>query len=149
MNNKVSFIPEGYHTVTPYLVVHNAEGLVDFMKQVFGAVEKERILRPDGTIVHAEMRIGDSIVMMAEASGNDAAMPGMLFIYLENVDEAYHRAMAAGASSVRAPRDEYYGDRTAGVNDTYGNQWWMATHIEDVPAEELQRRLQAQQQSQT
>ncbi len=148
MNTKVSFIPEGYHTVTPYLMVHNVEALVNFIKQVFGATEKERMLRPDGTIAHAEMRIGNSVVMMAEAASGEARMPGMLHLYLEDVDAAYRRALAAGASSVRAPRDEYYGDRTAGVNDAFGNQWWMSTHFEDVPAEEMQQRMQAQMQQQ-
>jgi len=139
-------IPDGYHTVTPYLVVSDVAGLIDFLEQVFGASETERMERPDGSIMHAEVRIGDSVVMMGEASDEFAPMPGMLHIYLEDVDDAYGRALAAGATSLREPTDEFYGDRAAGVQDAFGNQWWMATHVEDVSAEELQRRAEAQEQ---
>lgn len=144
MTSKIKFMPEGYHTVTPYLLVRNAGGLIDFLKQVFDAEETERMRRPDGSIMHAEVRIGDSVVMMGEASGENAPMPGVLHIYLQDTDAAYRRALAAGATSLREPADQFYGDRTGGVQDAFGNQWWMATHIEDVPAEEMQRRAAAQ-----
>jgi uncharacterized glyoxalase superfamily protein PhnB len=142
-------IPDGYHTVTPYLVVRDVDGLIDFLQQVFDVRETERFEQPDGSIAHAEVRIGDSVVMMGEASDDFAPMPGMLHIYLEDVDDAYERALAAGATSLREPTDEFYGDRSAGVQDAFGNQWWMATHVEDVPSEELQRRAEAQAAQQT
>jgi PhnB protein len=144
MANKVKFIPDGYHTVTPYLIVSRVSSLIDFLKQVFDAEERERIQMPDGRIMHAEVRIGDSVVMMGEAADSQAAMPAMLHIYLEDADAAYRRALAAGATSLREPEDQFYGDRTAGVQDAFGNQWWLATHIEDVSAEEMQRRAKAQ-----
>jgi uncharacterized glyoxalase superfamily protein PhnB len=137
-------MPEGYHTITPYLVVRNAGGLIDFLKQVFDAEETERMQRPDGSLMHAEVRIGDSVVMMSEATGENAPLPAMLHVYLEDTDAAYRRALAAGATSLREPADQFYGDRTAGVQDAFGNQWWMATHIEDVSPEEMQRRAKAQ-----
>jgi PhnB protein len=137
-------MPEGYHTVTPYLLVRNAGGLIDFLKQVFDAEETERMRRPDGSIMHVEVRIGDSVVMLGDAAGDAAPMPGMLHIYLQDTDAAYRRALAAGATSLREPADQFYGDRTGGVQDAFGNQWWLATHIEDVSPEEMQRRAAAQ-----
>ena len=140
----VNPIPDGYQTVTPYLVVRDVAGLIAFLEQVFGAKDKELMEGSDGSIMHAEIRIGDSPIMMGEANEEYPPMPSMLHIYLEDVDDAYQRALAAGATSLREPRDEFYGDRTAGVQDAYGNQWWMATHVEDVSPEEMQRRAEAQ-----
>lgn len=137
-------VPDGYHTVTPYLVIPDVAGLIDFLEQVFDVTEKEIMEQPDGSIMHAEVRIGDSAIMMGEATDEFPAMPGMLHVYLEDVDDAYRRALAAGAESLREPTDEFYGDRAAGVQDAFGNQWWMATHVEDVSPEELQRRAEAQ-----
>jgi uncharacterized glyoxalase superfamily protein PhnB len=133
-------IPEGYHTVTPYLVVQGVAQLIDFLKQAFAAEEIQRINRPDGTIMHAEVRIGDSRVMMGEAGGEYGPMPGMLHLYVEDVDTVYRRALQAGATSLREPVDEFYGDRIGGVKDLSGNQWWIATHIQDVSAEALAQR---------
>lgn len=137
-------IPDGYHTVTPYLIVSDVAGLVEFLEQVFDVKEKEVMRQPDGSIMHAEVRVGNSPIMMGEATDDFAPMPSMLHVYLEDVDDAYQRALAAGATSLREPTDEFYGDRAAGVQDAFGNQWWMATHVEDVPPEELQRRAEAQ-----
>lgn len=137
-------IPDGYHTVTPYLIVSDVAGMVDFLEQVFDVKEKEIMRQPDGSIMHAEVRVGNSPIMMGEATDDFAPMPSMLHVYLEDVDDAYQRALAAGATSLREPTDEFYGDRAAGVQDAFGNQWWMATHVEDVPPEELQRRAEAQ-----
>lgn len=137
-------VPDRYHTVTPYLVVRNVSGLIDFMKQVFEAEELERFHRPDGSITHAEVRIGDSVVMMGEASGEFEPVPAMLHVYQEDADAAYRRALAAGATSMQEPADQFYGDRTAGVKDAFGNQWWLATHVEDVSPEEMRRRAEAQ-----
>ena len=133
-------IPEGYHTITPYLVVPGVAKLIDFLKRAFDAKEVERMARPDGTVMHAEVRIGDSIVMMGEASGEKKAMPAMLYLYVNDTDAAYQRALDAGATSLLAPTDQFYGDRNAGVNDPSGNQWWIATHVEDVPPEKMAKR---------
>jgi len=136
-------IPEGYHTATPYLIGHGTAELIEFLKESFGAQEKERHMRPDGAIMHAEVRIGDSIVMMGEASDEFKAMPTSIHLYVENVDAAYKRAVQAGGTSLREPADQFYGDRSAGVQDACGNQWWIATHVEDVSPEEMQRRQEA------
>jgi uncharacterized glyoxalase superfamily protein PhnB len=90
--------------------------------------------------MHAELRLGDSLVMIAEASAQYGPFPAMLHLYLEDVDAVYRRALAAGAAALQEPADQFYGDRTAGVRDAFGNTWWLATHIEDVPLEEMQRR---------
>ena len=132
-------IPDGYHSVMPYLVVKGAAQLIDFLKEAFGAEETFR-MPGGGGIMHAEMRIGDSVVMMSDATGEQGPMPAMLHLYVEGVDAVYRRALQAGATSIREPEDQFYGDRSAGVKDAFGNLWWIATHIEDVPVEELDRR---------
>jgi PhnB protein len=134
-------IPDGYHTVTPYLVVRDVAGLIDFLQQTFNATEIERMHSSSGRIMHAEVRIGDSVIMMGEAGEGNQPMPAMLYLYLEDSDAAYQRALAAGATSVQAPKDEFYGDRTAAVNDAFGNQWWMAMRVEEVTPEEMERRM--------
>lgn len=136
-------IPEGYHTVTPMLVVEGVDNLIAFLKQAFGAEEKERHLRPDGRVMHAEVRIGDSMIMMGDPIGNFKHMPGSFYLYVEDVDAAYRKAIEAGATSVMEPADQFYGDRNGGVQDSIGNLWWIATRKEDVPPEELSRRAQA------
>lgn len=136
-------IPDGYHNVTPYLVVPGVARLIDFLKNAFGAQEIERMTRPDGSVGHAEVRIGDSVVMMGEPAGEAPAMPATIYLYVEDTDAAYRRALEAGATSVMAPADQFYGDRNAGVKDPCGNQWWIATHVEDVPPEEMARRAEA------
>lgn len=137
-------IPEDYHTVTPYLVVQKAAQLIDFLKQAFEAEELHRMARPDGTIMHAEIKIGDSRVMIGEAQGEFTSMPAMLHLYVEDADAVYRQALQAGAMSLREPEDQFYGDRIGGVRDSFGNQWWMATHIEDVSPEEMASRAAEQ-----
>jgi len=136
-------IPEGYHTVTPYLVVQGAANLIDFLKHAFDAKEIERMARPDGLVTHAEVKIGDSIVMMGEASGEKKPTTSMLYLYVNDTDAVYKRALQAGATSVMEPADQFYGDRNAGVKDPAGNRWWIATHKEDVPPEEMAKRARA------
>ena len=136
----VSPIPAGFHTLTPYLVVTGAPKLIDFLKAAFGAVEKYRSARPDGTVMHASLRVGDSMLMMGEACGAFPAMPACLYLYVPDVDGTYRQAIAAGAVSIAEPTNQFYGDRHAGVKDPSGNQWWIATHVEDVAPEEIQRR---------
>jgi PhnB protein len=135
-------IPEGYRTVTPYLVVEGAGNVLEFMKQAFGAEEKFRMETPSGSIGHAEAKIGDSIVMMGDADSEHAAMPAMIHLYVEDCDATYERALAAGATSEREPADQFYGDRSAGVRDQAGNLWWIATHVEDVPEDEMAKRIE-------
>jgi len=143
-------IPDGYHNVTPYLVVPGVAGLIDFLKEAFGAVEEgERNVRPDGTVMHAALRIGDSPVMMGEPAGPFEAMPAVLHLYVADTDSTYKRALQAGAISLREPADQFYGDRNAGVKDMCGNIWWISTHKEDVPPEEMARRAEAMVKRQT
>jgi uncharacterized glyoxalase superfamily protein PhnB len=134
------FKQEGYLTVTPYLVVQGAERLIEFVQQVLGAEERTRMPGPNGTIGHAELQIGDSVVMLADAPEPGDVMPAMLSVYVEDADAAYQRALEAGATSLREPKTEFYGDRMAGVQDFAGNKWYFATHVEDVSGEEMQRR---------
>ncbi len=136
-------IPEGYHSVTPYLVVEGVSALIDFLKQAFDATEIERMSRPDGTIQHAEVRIGDSVIMMAEPTAPWKPMPTMLYIYVDDTDSTYQRALKAGATSVQEPANQFYGDRNAGVKDQSGNFWYIGTHVEDVSPEEIRKRAAA------
>ena len=134
--------PDGYHAVTPYLVVDGAARLIDFLEEVFDAEEVERFAAPGNRIGHAEVRIGDSVVMLGDAHGEHTPMQTIPYVYVDDVDATYQRAVAAGAASVQAPVDQFYGDRSGGVRDPFGNMWWIATHIEDVPPVELKRRAQ-------
>ncbi len=136
-------IPDGYHAVSPYLVVSGAAKVIAFVEKVFGAKVKERMARPDGTVMHAEVIIGDSIVMMGEPRTGQPPMPAMLYVYVTDVDAAYQRALNAGGTSVMPLADQFYGDRSGGVKDPCGNMWWIATHTEDVPPEEMEKRAVA------
>jgi PhnB protein len=143
MATKATPIPKGYHTVTPVLTVHGASKLIEFLKQAFDAKETYRLPGPNGEVVHAEVKIGDSMVMVGEATDQWKPMPATVALYVEDTDGWYKRALQAGATSVREPSDQFYGDRSAGVKDSAGNQWWIHTHIEDVPPEELRKRAEA------
>ena len=137
-------IPDGYHSVTPYLVVQGVATLLDFLKQAFDAQEVHPpMTRPDGSIMHAEVRIGDSVVMMGEAMGECTPMPGTIYLYVNDADAVYQRALKAGATSTMEPADQFWGDRNAGVNDPVGNRWWIATHQEDVSPEDMAQRAEA------
>ena len=137
-------IPKGYHTVTPYLVVRDVPRLIQFLEQAFGATEIARAPRPDGSIMHAEVKIGDSRVMMGEPVAPTPPMPGCIHLYVVDADALYHLALQAGATSLREPTSQFYGDRVAGVQDPVGNQWWIATHVEDVSPVEIALRAAAQ-----
>jgi len=138
---KTDYRPRDHNVVSPYLVVEGAARLLDFMKHTFGAQELHRMAMPDGTVRHAEARIGDTVIMLGEASTEAPVRPAMLHVYVPDADAVYRRALDAGARSLREPSDQFYGDRTGGVQDPFGNQWWMATHKEDVSAEEMARRM--------
>ncbi len=134
----VNYKPDPYHTVTPYLVTADANALVEFIQTVFSAELFECVKKPGGSIGHAELKIGDSVVMVG---GKPDAEPSTvkLYIYLEDMDAAYQKALGAGATSVLEPVDQFYGDRNAAVKDPFGNTWWLAKHIKDVPPEELEK----------
>lgn len=148
MAAEVRPVPEGYHTVTPYLIVHDAAGAIDFYKKAFGATELFRMSGPGGKIGHAEVKIGDSPVMLADehlemgarSPGSIGGSPIRMLVYVEDVDTFFARAVAAGAKVVRPITNMFYGDRTGGLEDPYGYQWYISTRIEDVSMEELQRR---------
>ena len=141
MATQVKPVPDGYHTLTPYLVVDGAEKIIQFMKNAFGAQSvHEPMMRPDGKIMHAEVRIGDSVVMIADASERAKATSAMLHVYVPDVDTVYQKALKAGGTSVMEPTDMFYGDRSGGVTDPAGNQWHIGTHVEDVSPAELKKR---------
>ena len=141
-------IPDGYHSVTPYLILDNATAALEFYKKALGAVELMRFPAPGGKIGHAEIKIGDSPVMLADESPEMNARsartiggsPISLMVYVEDVDALVARAVAAGAKLVRPVANQFYGDRTGGIDDPFGFHWYIATHIEDVPPDELEKR---------
>lgn len=136
-------IPEGYHTVTPFLVVEGAAKMIDFLKAAFDAQEITRMPGKDGTVAHAELRIGDSMIMVADAAPQYPARPGMIGLYVEDADATYARAIAAGATSLHEVADQFYGDRSGAVQDASGMQWWISTHVEDIAPEEMEKRAAA------
>ncbi len=136
-------IPDGYHTVTPYLIVEGASSLIEFLKEAFDAQETECVVQPDGTIMHAEVTIGDSVVMLSDAMGERKPMPTSIYLYVNDADATYQRALQAGGTSMMEPANLFYGDRHGSVKDPAGNYWSIATHIEDVPREELAKRAEA------
>ena len=141
-------IPDGYHSLTPYLIVRGAAAAIDFYKQAFGATELMRLPGPDGKVGHAEIRIGDSIIMLAdecpEGKSPDTlgGSPVTLMLYVEDCDAMFHKAIAAGGTVARPLADQFYGDRFGGVKDPFGHVWHVATHKEDVTPEEVARRME-------
>lgn len=141
---KTSPIPPGYHTLTPYLTVANARAEIEFLKRAFDAQTTETLSEEsDGTVRHAELKIGDSMLMLGQARDQWRPRPTGLYLYVEDCDAWYKRAMSAGAKSLMEPADQFYGDRNAGVEDPEGNYWWIGTRVEDLSPEELKRRAQA------
>ncbi|MPY90762.1 MAG: VOC family protein [Luteitalea sp.] len=133
-------IPEGYPQVSPYLIVPDVPRLIDFLTQAFGATEIQRHEDSAGAVAHAEVRIGDSVIMMGGTTDQWPPFPGAVYVYVEDVDAAYRRALETGATSLNEPADQFYGDRCAGVKDTNGNMWFIGTRIEDLSKEEMARR---------
>lgn len=136
-------IPDGYHSVTPVIMVNGAARLTDFLKNVFDAKILTSIPGPNNTVAHSEVQIGDSRLMIADANPMFPAQPGSFYLYVTDVNATYKRALAAGAKIEREPKDQFYGDRNASVIDEFGNRWSMATHVEDVSEEEMNRRMKA------
>ena len=144
-------IPDGYHTVTPYLIVQGAAEAIEFYAKAFGATELLRLPKPDGGIAHAEIKIGDSPIMLADevpemgfrGPKSFGGSPASVCLYVENVDEVFERAVAAGAKVLMPLSDRFYGDRAALIEDPFGHSWTVCTHVEDVDEEEIQRRFAA------
>jgi uncharacterized glyoxalase superfamily protein PhnB len=135
-------IPDGYSTLTPFIVAEDAAKLCAFLEQAFGASHVHPpSKRPDGSIAHAEMQVGSSRVMIGGATDPAMLMPAMLYMYVEDCDAAFKRAVEAGAETIMPLADMFYGDRHGGIKDAWGNQWWIATHVEDVEPAELERRM--------
>ena len=145
----VNYKPDGYHSVTPYLAIRDARGAIDFYKRAFGAEQLFSLDMPDGKIAHAEIKIGDCVLMLSEENeqwGNRSPQsiggsPIFLMIYVPDVDAAFKKALAAGGAQVKAVENQFYGDRSGTLKDPYGFQWTLATHIEDVSQEEVARRM--------
>ena len=154
MSDQVKPIPEGYHTVTPYLILQDAGAAIDFYKQAFGAVELFRMDGPDGKVGHAEIKIGDSMLMLGSENlemgyrgvQSYGGSPISIMLYVEDSDAMFNQAVAAGAEVKQAMKDQFYGDRSGTVADRFGYQWHISTHKEDVAPEEMKRRMEAEMQ---
>ncbi len=133
-------VPEGYHVVTPWIISRDTAELLDFVREAFGAEEMGRVPAEDGSIGHAEFRIGDSIVMAFDAKEGWPDTPGFFRLYVEGGDEVYRRALEAGAVSVTEMTDLFFGDRVGRVRDPQGNVWWIQTRVEEVGPEEMEKR---------
>lgn len=137
-------IPEGFHTVTPYLIVEGVASVLEFLANAFDAETRGTLTRPEGSVMHAEVKIGDSMVMMGEPMGEFGPMPGSVFLYFEDCDAAFARAVGAGGAVVMdVTTMEHAGVRYGGVKDTAGNIWWIATHLENIPWADAQYRIDA------
>jgi PhnB protein len=144
-------IPDGYGSITPYLMIQGAARAIEFYKNVFGAIERMRLPTPEGKIAHAEMEIGDSVIMLADeclergAKSPDTigGTPVCLHLYVADADAVFAKAIATGAEQIRPVADQFYGDRSGMFSDPFGHTWNVATHVEDVSPEELQKRMAA------
>jgi uncharacterized glyoxalase superfamily protein PhnB len=140
-------IPKDYHSITPSLIVRDAPAAIEFYKRAFGAIERHRMPGPDGKIMHAEVQLGDSVVMLAEENEewgmksplSTNGLPGSLHIYVEDADKAFERAIKAGATVRQPLEDAFWGDRYGKVTDPFGHEWGIATHVRDLSPEEMQR----------
>ena len=151
MSSKVSPIPQGYHTITPYLVIKGAAQAIEYYKKVFGATEVVRMNGPDGKVGHAELQIGTSRLMLADenpkmgqgytSAATIGSSPVSLYVYLPNVDDVMERAKAEGAKVLRPTETQFYGDRSGFIQDPFGHLWGIATHVEDVSPQELKERM--------
>jgi PhnB protein len=151
MASKVNAIPQGYHSVTPYLVVDDGRRAIEYYKQAFGAKAVVQMAGPGGKIGHAELKIGDSMIMLSDempGSGNRSpkslgGSPVTIFLYVEDVDSTFNEAVKAGAKADKPPQDMFWGDRFGALTDPFGHSWALATHIEDVTPEEMKKRSEA------
>jgi PhnB protein len=134
-------MPKGFHTLTPYVLARGADAVITLMKAAFGAIEHTRVNTEDGSVMHAELQIDDSMIEISDGGGPWTPMPTGLHLYVPDADATYARAIAAGATSIYEPKDMFYGDHEAGVQDSAGNHWYIATHKEDVSEREIELRL--------
>jgi PhnB protein len=149
--SKVSYIPKDYHTITPYLIIKGAAQAIEYYKKVFGATELVRMNGPDGKVGHAELKIGDSIIMLADenpsmgqghtSAATLGATPVSLYIYLPDVDHVVERAKAEGGKILKPIENQFYGDRNGFLQDPFGHMWCVATHVEDVSPKEMEERM--------
>jgi len=151
MATNVKPIPEGYHSVTPYLIIKGAAEAIEYYKKSFGATELFRMPTPDGKIGHAELKIGDSPIMLSDEHPDLGHVcpqtlggtPVGIMIYVDDVDTIYKRAISGGGQEIRPLQDQFYGDRSGTLKDPFGHMWTVATHVEDVAPEEMQKRMAA------
>jgi PhnB protein len=144
-------IPAGHHTVAPYLAIKDGVRALEFYKKAFGATETYKLMLPDGRLGHAEMRLGDSMIMLSDefpeyggkAPQTLGGSPVSIHLYVEDVDAFFNKALAAGAKERKPVKDQFYGDRSGQLEDPFGHLWWVATHKEDVAPDEMQKRVQA------
>lgn len=140
---EVKPIPDGYSVITPYLIVSDAAGLIDFLNKAFGAVERFRMPMPGGGIGHAEVEINGAVLMVSDSAGDDFQVTKSLIHHLvEDADAVYKRAIEAGATSISEPETQFYGDRMGFVLDPYGNRWMISTHVEDVDMEDVMKSIE-------
>jgi PhnB protein len=142
-NMAVKPIPDGYHTITPYICASDARKLIAFLQEAFDAELGHQSVDDEGRIRHAEVRVGTSMLMLAQSVPEYPATPISIYMYVPDVDATFKRALAAGAIEIQPVASQFYGDRSGGMKDPVGNTWWMATHVEDVPPAELERRQKA------
>jgi PhnB protein len=151
MSGKVKAIPDGYHVITPYLIIKGAAAAIEYYKKAFGAIELMRMPQPDGRVGHAELKIGDSVIMLAdEFPEMQAVGPATLgnttvglLLYVENADAVFDKAISLGGKVNKPMADQFYGDRNGTLEDPFGHKWTIATHKEDVTPEEMKRRIAA------
>jgi PhnB protein len=149
MRTKLKYTPEGFHAITPYLTVKNGQEAIEFYQRAFGARERVRMPMPDGKVAHAELQIADSIIMLGEECPEHGGLspetlggsPVGLALYVENVDDAFERAVGAGASVKEPVEDKFWGDRSGSLVDPFGHKWMLLTHIEDVSPQEMKKRM--------
>ena len=136
----VPYIPDGMHAVIPYMMTADARALIAFITATFDGEVADITERPDGTVMHADLRVGDSVIMLGQPTDPSKAQPSSIYVYVPDTDAAYRKGLAAGGTPLMEPADQFYGDRNAGVLDPLGNTWWIGTHVEDVPPDEMERR---------
>lgn len=142
---KVRSVPEGFHTVTPYLVVDGADRLIEFIKNAFGGEETSMHRGEANRVMNATIKVGNSTIMVSDTMQDMEPETAMLYLYVDDVDSVYKQAIKAKGESIQAPKDEFYGDRASAVKDEWGNKWWIATQVEEVSKEELKRRMKVQE----
>ena len=137
----VNYIPAEHHTVTPYIMVEGVEAVMNFLIAAFGAESRSVMKSPEGRVIHAQILVGDSMLMLAEAKPPEwPSQPASFYLYVPDCDAAYKNALSAGGTSIMEPADQFYGDRSGGVQDAWGTSWWLATHKEDVSTAEIEKR---------